>query len=228
MNLEQSIDHVKERINQACARSGRHPEQVSLVAVTKTLPVETVKQAYDAGLRIFGESKAQEVRDKVPVLPGDINWHFIGHLQTNKIKYVFPASDLIHSVDSVPLAHAISEFSSKNELKPEILLEVNTSTEDSKFGIEPGNAVDIFFEISELAYLKLRGLMTIAPFTDDESLIRKSFRTLAKIRDDIQNQSGSDEKLDLSMGMSGDFEIAIEEGSTIVRIGASIFGPRRR
>jgi len=228
MNLEQSIDHVKERINRACARSGRNPEHVSLVAVTKTLPVETVKQAYDAGLRIFGESKAQEVRDKVPVLPDDIDWHFIGHLQKNKIKYVLPASVLIHSVDSVSLAQAISEFSSKNELKPEILLEVNTSTENSKFGIEPGNAADTFFEISELAHLKLRGLMTIAPFTDDEYLIRKSFRTLAKIRDDIQNQSESDEKLDLSMGMSGDFEIAIEEGSTIVRIGTSIFGPRRR
>ena len=194
MNLNQQIHNVKQRIIEACERSGRRPEDIKLVAVTKTLPVELIKQAHDAGLRIFGESRAQELRDKIPSLPENIEWHFIGHLQKNKIKYVLPWSVLIHSVDSLHLAQAISQYSEKNNICPDILLEVNTSKEETKFGIGPKEAIRIFQKIKELPHLNLKGLMTIAPFTEDESLVRTSFKTLVKIKDNIQNKIGFENK----------------------------------
>jgi len=228
MNLVNSIEDIQNRIDKACQRSGRDTKDVQLIAVTKTLSADIILEAYNFGLRTFGESRAQEVREKTDNLPTDINWHFIGHLQTNKIKYVLPVCTLIHSVDSLHLAEAISEYSAKNEFESSVLLEINTSSESSKFGIKPGDAVEQYLEVNKLKNLNIKGLMTIAPFTNDEHLIRKSFSLLRDIRDNLYKIIGSDQTLDLSMGMSQDFEIAIEEGSTMIRIGTSIFGPRGR
>ena len=196
--------------------------------MSKTLPAELIEHAYEAGLRIFGESRPQEVRDKTPVLPQDIEWHFIGPLQTNKIKYVLPVCRLIHSVDSLHLAQSISDFCKKRDISANILLEVNTSSESSKIGVQPAEAKEIFNKIRLLPNINILGLMTIAPFTNVEEDIRHSFRRLAKIKKELHSKMGRDQRFELSMGMSQDFEIAIEEGSTMIRIGTSIFGPRGR
>lgn len=228
MNTVKSIADIKNRISEACQRSGRNSDDVQLIAVSKTLPVDVILEAYNSGLRIFGESRAQEVKEKTSDLPDDINWHFIGHLQTNKIKYVLPVCTLIHSVDSLHLAKAISDFCVKRDIPSSILLEINTSGEISKLGINSADAIEQYLEIRKLKNLNLKGLMTIAPYTNDENLIRQSFRLLKDIRDNLYKKIGSDQKLDLSMGMSQDYEIAIEEGSTMIRIGTAIFGPRGR
>ncbi len=227
-DIQSNLQKVRERMEQACARVGRSVSDVELVAVTKTLPVEVIRAAYDLGLRQFGESRAQELREKVGLLPEDIRWHFIGHLQSNKIKYVAGKAVLIHSVDTVPLAEAISAYAVKKGLTINILLEVKTSPEATKYGAPPDQAVDLFLHIRELPNIFLKGLMTIAPFTDSEVSIRQSFRRLRQIREDLTGHVQEEEIAILSMGMSHDFEIAIEEGSTMVRIGTSIFGARRR
>lgn len=226
--LVDSIADVKSRIDVACKDCGRSSEDVTLIAVSKTLLASQIDEAYRAGLRIFGESRAQEVREKTKNLPQDIEWHFIGPLQTNKIKYVLPACRLIHSVDSLHLAKVISEFCLNKHMSANVLLEVNTSGESSKIGVEPEEAKDIFYTIRSLPKINVSGLMTIAPFTTNEKEIRKSFRQLAKIKEDLHSEIGRDQQLELSMGMSQDYEIAIEEGSTMVRVGTSIFGPRGR
>ena len=228
MILSDSIFEVKRRIDAACKLSGRRSDQVTLVAVSKTLPVDYIKQAYQAGLRIFGESRPQEVRDKTAVLPQDIEWHFIGPLQTNKIKYVLPVFTLIHSVDSMHLAKAISDFCQKKDISANILLEVNTSDESSKIGVQPKEAVEIFKKIRLFPNINIVGLMTIAPFTNVEADIRQSFRLLAKLKEELHSEIGRDQRFELSMGMSQDYEIAIEEGSTMIRVGTSIFGSRGR
>jgi pyridoxal phosphate enzyme (YggS family) len=228
MILSDSIFEVKRRIDAACKRSGRRSDQVTLVAVSKTLPVDYIKQAYQAGLRIFGESRPQEVRDKTAVLPQDIEWHFIGPLQTNKIKYVLPVCTLIHSVDSMHLAKAISDFCQKKDISANILLEVNTSDESSKIGVQPKEAVEIFKKIRLFPNINIVGLMTIAPFTNVEADIRQSFRLLAKLKEELHSEIGRNQQFELSMGMSQDYEIAIEEGSTMIRVGTSIFGSRGR
>jgi pyridoxal phosphate enzyme (YggS family) len=228
MIISESISEVKRRINVACNRCGRSSDEVSLIAVSKTLPVEFIEDAYEAGLRIFGESRPQEVRDKIPVLPKDIQWHFIGPLQTNKIKYVLPVCNLIHSVDSMHLAEAISEYCQKKDISANILLEVNTSSESSKIGVSPVEAGKIFKQIRLLSNINILGLMTIAPFTDVEEDIRQSFRLLASLKEELHSEIGRDQRFELSMGMSQDYEIAIEEGSTMIRVGTSIFGPRGR
>ncbi len=224
--IVKNIRDIEERITKACERSGRKREDVTLIAVSKTFPAEIVKQAYDAGLRIFGENRPQELRDKSQVLPQDIQWHFIGHLQTNKIKYVLPVARLIHSVDSLHLAQALSEFAGKKNLTVPILLEVNTSGEQTKFGFKPDEVLRAFEHIDRLPNLQLHGLMTIGPLTDDVQRIRQSFRQLRALQNDLRKQWGEQKTAILSMGMSGDFEIAIEEGSTHIRVGTAIFGKR--
>ena len=228
MIVADSIRDVIKRVDAACKRCGRSSDEVTLIAVSKTLPASRIEEAYRVGLKIFGESRAQEVREKIQELPQDIEWHFIGPLQTNKIKYVLPACRLIHSVDSFHLAEAISEYCQKKQLSANILLEVNTSSELAKIGIVPDKAIDIFKMALSLPKINLTGLMTIAPFTDNENKIRNSFKLLAKIKEDLHSEIGRDQHLELSMGMSQDYEIAIEEGSTMIRVGSSIFGPRGR
>lgn len=226
--MKDAIARVQERIEAACARSGRKADEVTLIAVSKTFPAEVVRQAYDAGLRVFGENRPQELRDKARLLPEDIEWHFIGHLQTNKIKYVVPQAVLIHSVDTVHLARALEQFAEKRALTIPVLMEVNTSGESTKFGFNPAEVPEAFATIKELKHLEVRGLMTIGPLTDDQQKIRQAFKTLASLRDKLTKAFHGHPLPFLSMGMSGDFEIAIEEGSTHIRVGTAIFGARGR
>ncbi len=222
-----AIHRVEEQIQKACQRSGRNREEVTLVAVSKTFPAEYISRAYENGLRIFGESRAQEFKGKVIGLPDDIEWHFIGHLQRNKIKYVLPHAYLIHSIDSLVLAEAVSEYTLKHALPSvSVLMEVNTSGETAKHGFLPQEAADAFLQINELPGLNLKGFMTIAPFVSDEKKIRASFAMLRRIKEDAGRFAAPEKTAELSMGMSADFETAIEEGSTIVRIGTAIFGSR--
>jgi len=220
------IRTVNDKINAACKRSARVPDDVKLVAVSKRFPVKRITEAYESGLRIFGESKAQELRDKVGVLPENIEWHFIGHLQTNKVKYVVPFARLIHSVDSIRLAEAISDYAIKNDYKPKVLMEVNTSAEQTKYGFDVEHALEAYQQINELPGLHICGLMTMAPFVLDEKEIRQAFRKLKVIQKKLKLLNSGMDVCELSMGMSQDYEIAIEEGSTIVRIGTAIFGKR--
>ncbi len=227
-SIKEAVEHVWERIDAACSRVGRKRNEITLIAVTKTFPPAVIQQAYDAGLRTFGENKAQELRDKAPLLPDDIEWHFIGHLQTNKIKYVVPRAALIHSVDSLHLAEALQQFANKQKVTIPILLEVNTSGESSKFGFNPADVAGAFEKISAFKNLQLRGLMTIGPLTEDKNLIRRAFKQLFDLRESLQQRFPEMALPVLSMGMSSDFEIAIEEGSTHIRVGTAIFGPRGR
>ncbi len=226
--MQAAIERVEARMEAACRRSGRSRSDVKLVAVSKTFPVETVAKAYAAGLRVFGENRPQELKNKVLALPDDIEWHFIGHLQTNKIKYVAGKAQLIHSVDSMHLARALSDFAQTKNIKPEVLVQVNTSAEASKHGFEPDEAPERFLEISELPGLQVKGLMAMAPFTDEETRVRSAFRKLKAIQTAVLRQAPAALCAELSMGMSGDFEIAIEEGSTIIRVGTALFGSRGR
>ncbi len=226
--MKKAIENIAEQIAEACRRCNRRPDEVKLIPVSKSFPVETLQQAYDLGIKVFGENKAQEFRDKTRVLPQDIEWHFIGHLQTNKIKYVAPQAALIHAVDSLHLAKALAEFAQRSNITVPVLLEVNTSAEMSKFGAPPDQAEETFLEINEMDGLQLKGLMTMAPFTDDETLVRGAFKKLRRLQEKLQKQAAAENIKELSMGMSSDFEWAIEEGSTMVRIGTAIFGVRRR
>jgi len=228
MGRQENLVRIREKIEQAARRVGRNPDEVKLLAVSKVFPVADIKSVYDLGVRSFAESKAQELRDKVPLLPEDIEWHFIGPLQTNKIKYVIPNAQLIHAVDSLKLAVALAEYGKSRGIKPAVLIEINTSGEKEKHGFLAGHAIDSVLEINALDNIDVRGLMTMAPYTEDTYQIGKSFSTLYKLYESIASQIGKDNFTELSMGMSSDFEIAVEEGSTIVRIGTGIFGPRRR
>ena len=226
--MKNALKKITDQIADACLRSGRTPEEVKIIPVSKSFPAETILQAYEQGIKIFAENKAQEFRDKTRVLPQDIEWHFIGALQTNKIKYVVPKAALLHSVDSLHLAEAVSKFAQRKNVTASVLLEVNTSAEKSKIGVTPEQAEETFLEILELNGLKLKGLMTMAPFTDDERLVRNSFRQLRSLQQKLQKHTAAENIKELSMGMSSDFVWAVEEGSTMVRIGTAIFGARGR
>ena len=214
---------------QAAEKFGRNPSEVTVLAVSKTHPTDTVINAYKGGIRAFGENYAQEIKTKNEELQSypDIKpeWHFIGHLQTNKVKYLAPFVSMIHSVDSSKLAEEISRQAERFERTIDVLLQVNTSGEISKSGCSPENAVDIAKSFLELPNIKLRGLMTIGTFSDDEMLIRKEFNMLRMLLDKINSECGLELK-DLSMGMTHDYEIAVELGATFVRVGTAIFGAR--
>ena len=227
-NRKENLKRVQEKIYQAAKRAGRNPDEITLLAVSKVFTPKDIEEVYQIGQRDFGESRAQELRDKKPVLANDINWHFIGPLQSNKIKYVVPDAKLIHAVDSVKLAHSIAEYGLKKEEVPSILIEINTSREEAKHGFVMSEAVENCLEIAEINNLKVCGLMTMAPYTGDEKLIRTVFSSLKKLQQRLKQQTSGNSFDTLSMGMSGDFEIAIEEGSTIVRIGTAIFGERKK
>jgi len=221
-----SIQRVEEQIMSACEKYGRNRQDIKLVAVSKTFPKSYINEAYVHRFRVFGESKAQEFRDKVRDLPEDIEWHFIGHLQRNKIKYVAGKAFLIHSVDTLNLARALSDYAISKSINIRVLMEVNTSAEDAKYGVNPQQAADSFVEIYNLPGLNLQGLMTMAPFVSDEKLVRKAFSTLRGLKENLSSQIPTGSKLELSMGMSQDFHWAIAEGSTIIRVGTALFGSR--
>lgn len=225
--IQENIAFVKEKINAACARAGRDEKEVTLIAVSKTKPVSDIEQAYGTGCRDFGENKVQELDEKFPVLPKDINWHLIGHLQRNKVKYIMDKVALIHSVDSVRLAEQIESEAAKNDRIINILVQVNVAKEDTKFGLLAEDTIDVIKEISKFSHVHIKGLMTIAPYTENPEENREYFRALKKLSEDIKALNIPNvEMTELSMGMTGDYEVAIEEGATLVRVGTGIFGDR--
>ncbi len=226
--IVENIKEVKERISNACNRVGRSISEITLISVSKTKPLEMIQEAYNAGMREFGENKPQELRDKARQLSDtSIHWHMIGTLQTNKIKYVVGTACLIHSVDSLSLATAIEKESEKKGLKTNILLEVNIAKETSKHGFLEDEVVDAVMRISKLPHLCLQGLMTVAPYTENAEENRIYFRKMKQLLIDISSKNIDNVSMDiLSMGMSSDYEVAIEEGATMVRIGTGIFGER--
>ncbi|MBN8709090.1 MAG: YggS family pyridoxal phosphate enzyme [Verrucomicrobia bacterium 61-8] len=225
MDIADRLTEILDRINSAALRVGRNPDEIQLVAVSKTHPPEAVQEAYEAGQRIFGESRVQELLAKAPSLPSSIRWHFIGHLQANKIRKLLPVSELVHGVDSPELALDIDRVAADLGLFPRVLLEVNVSGEGTKFGFKPDVLRARIDELLALPRVQIEGLMAIpAPVADPEE-VRPAFRLLRELRDEISAASGTPLPV-LSMGMSGDYEIAIEEGATLVRVGTAIFGHR--
>ena len=225
--IRENIESVEERISGACRRAGRDRSEVHLICVTKTKPEEMLREAYEAGQRDFGENKVQEICRKKPALPGDIRWHMIGHLQRNKVKQLIGQTVMIHSVDSFRLAEAISAEAVKAGIVIPVLIEVNMADEETKFGVSPGEALQLITDASELKGIKIEGLMTIAPFTEDPESNRPYFAGLRELAVDIGQKCIDNVSMGvLSMGMTGDFEVAIEEGATHIRVGTGIFGER--
>ena len=225
--LEDNYNTVKENIRKACEKAGRPAEEVTLLAVSKTKPVDMLMDVYRAGARDFGENKVQELMDKIPQMPSDIRWHMIGHLQRNKVKYIVDKVWLIHSVDSLRLAEEISRESVKKQVKVNILIEVNVAQEESKFGTTVEETTELIRSIAVLPGVHIKGLMTIAPFVEDPEENRTYFQKLRQLAVDIRNKNIDNVSMNiLSMGMTGDYMVAAEEGSTIVRVGTGIFGER--
>lgn len=225
--LKDNFANVEKNVADACARAGRDRSEVTLIAVSKTKPVEMLREVYDAGARTFGENKVQEICEKYDKLPSDIQWHMIGHLQRNKVKQVIDKVALIHSVDSYRLAQEISVQAQKKNITVPILIEVNVANEETKFGISAEDTTQLIEEIATLPNLKIQGLMTIAPYVEDAEENRLYFRQIRQLSVDIKNKNIDNVNMDiLSMGMTGDYEVAIEEGATMVRVGTGIFGAR--
>lgn len=225
--IQKNIKETQEKIRQACIRAGRAEAEVTLIAVSKTKPLSMIEDAYAAGMRQFGENKPQEMRDKAKIFSSPVNWHMIGSLQTNKIKYVVGTACMIHSVDSLSLAYAINKEAIKKELIMDILLEVNVAAEESKHGFSPEEILSVVQELAALSNIRLRGLMTVAPYTENAEENRIYFKKMKEILVDINAKNIDNVFMDcLSMGMSSDYEVAIEEGATMVRIGTGIFGER--
>lgn len=238
--MQDNINEVENRIQAACKRAGRKRSEVTLIAVSKTKPNEMLMEAYQLGMRHFGENKVQELAQKYDTLndkfEDKVYWHLIGHLQRNKVKYIIDKAALIHSVDSLRLAEQIEEEAVKKKLVCDILIEVNIAEEDTKFGVSAGEALPLIMDINKLAHIRIRGLMAIAPNVEEPEKNRKYFKKLRELYVDIKSKNEDNESNEnilnteyfdiLSMGMTGDFEVAIEEGATMVRIGTGIFGER--
>lgn len=224
--IKENFDILEEKISSKCEQSGRKRSEITLIAVSKMHPVSLVKEALEAGLTNFGENKAQELRDKAEEFKGNFNWHFIGHLQRNKVKYVIESAEYIHSVDTVKLAKEIEKRAAQIEKVQKVLLEINTSGEEAKYGLVSEQSI---MEVAEYCLnsqnLDLKGLMTMAPLTEDEKLIRNTFVKLRELKESLNGKGLT--LAELSMGMTNDYEIAIEEGATMLRIGTAIFGARR-
>lgn len=225
--IRENLEEVEKKISAACERAGRSRSEVTLIAVSKTKPVSMLNEAYETGIREFGENKVQEMMDKFEVMPEDIHWHMIGHLQRNKVKYLMGKADLIHSVDSYRLAEEISSQSVKHNVTTDILIEVNIAGEETKFGTSRDEAIRLVEDAAKLPNIHICGLMTIAPFVENAEDNRKYFRQIRELSVDIKekNIDNVDMRI-LSMGMTGDYEVAIEEGATMVRVGTGIFGER--
>ncbi len=225
--IQEQLASVEEKIQRACERSGRKREDVTLIAVSKTKPIQDLKEAYRCGARFFGENKVQEIPEKYPQMPEDVKWHMIGHLQRNKVKYIVDKISMIHSVDSLRLAQAIQSEAKKHQVRVPILLEVNVAEEESKFGLSVAETLPLAEQISQLENIHIQGLMTIAPYVEDPEENRWVFRELKKLSVDIAAKNIDNvDMFVLSMGMTGDYEVAIEEGATMVRVGTGIFGER--
>ena len=225
--IKQNLAEVEEKICAACERAGRDRSEVTLIAVSKTKPVEMLEACMEQGITVFGENKVQELCEKYEVLPKDLHWHMIGHLQRNKVKYITDKVEMIHSVDSLRLAQAISDDAVKKGVNVDILIEVNVGEEDSKFGLKTEETESLVRQVAELPNISIKGLMTIAPYTEVQEENRTIFRTLKQLSVDIDRKNIDNVSMNvLSMGMTGDYEVAIEEGATMIRVGTGIFGER--
>ncbi len=225
--IKENLELVEKNIQDACKKAGRDRSEVTLIAVSKTKPVSDIRQAMDCGITVFGENKVQEIKDKTEEIKEPLSWHMIGHLQANKVKYLPGRVCMIHSVDNRKLADEIEKQFSKTDEKIDVLIEVNMAHEDSKFGLSPDEAPSFVKEISVLPHLNIRGLMTIAPYTEDPESNRVYFKGLKELMNSINAMNIPGVNMDtLSMGMTGDYQVAIEEGATFVRVGTGIFGER--
>lgn len=226
--VSENLEKVRENCKAACMKAGRSEEDMTLIAVSKTKPVSMLEEAYAAGCRDFGENKVQELVDKYEVLPKDIRWHMIGHLQRNKVKYIVDKAYLIHGVDSFRLAEEISKEALKKNVTASILIEVNAALEETKFGVSPEETEELVRQIAKLPGIQVKGLMTIAPYVDDPEENRQYFALLRQLSVDIASKNIDNVCMNvLSMGMTGDYAVAIEEGATYVRVGTGIFGERQ-
>jgi pyridoxal phosphate enzyme (YggS family) len=225
--IKENLIQVEQNIEAACARVGRDRKAVTLIAVSKTKPVSLIQEVVCAGITQFGENKVQELTEKYEEFSTDLHWHLIGHLQTNKVKYIVDKVILIHSVDSFKLAEQIDKEAEKKGIICNILIEVNIANEDTKFGVMADEVYPLLLEISHLKNIRVKGLMTIAPFVDEPEKNREHFKNLRQLNIDMKSKNIDNVCMDeLSMGMTGDYEIAIEEGATMVRVGTGIFGER--
>lgn len=223
----ENLAEVEKHVCEACERAGRSRDEVTLIAVSKTKPVSMIEELLPGGTRDFGENKVQELMEKYEVLPKEIRWHLIGHLQRNKVKYIVDKAYLIHSVDSLRLAETISEEGVKKGVTVPVLIEVNVAGEESKFGVSPEETEELVRSIAKLPAIQVKGLMTIAPYVENPEDNRVHFSKLKQLSVDIRNKNIDNVSVDvLSMGMTGDYQVAIEEGATMVRVGTGIFGER--
>ena len=225
--IAENLDRVREQISTAAAKSGRSPEDVELVAITKTHPAESVREAIEAGQVLFGESRLQEARTKIPELPSNLRWHFVGHLQKNKIRQALPLFEMFHGIDSLELARDIQRIAEEDGAHPSVLLQVNVAGEGSKFGFSPDQLRDDMGSLLDLARLTIEGLMCIPPLAEETEASRKYFVQLRKLREELEKDRGI-KLAHLSMGMTNDYAVAIEEGATLVRVGTAIFGERSK
>lgn len=225
--IKENLAYVEEQIAKACQRVGRNREEVTLIAVSKTKPIHLIEEVIDFGIREFGENKVQEIMDKYEVIKTPVKWHMIGHLQRNKVKYIVDKVCLIHSVDSYRLAEMINQEAAKKGVTCDILIEVNIAKEDTKYGLMEEEVLPLIEQIAKLSNIKIKGLMTIAPYVENSEKNRVHFRNLRNLYVDIKSKNidNVDMKI-LSMGMTNDYEVAIEEGATMVRVGTGIFGQR--
>ena len=225
--IQENIKLVEENIKKACEKVGRDVNEVTLIAVSKTKPYTAIEEALPTGVKDYGENKVQELCDKYEILPKDIKWHMIGHLQRNKVKYLVGKASLIHSVDSLRLAEQIEKEFAKADEIANVLIEVNMAQEESKFGITSEETEQLVREIAKFPHIRIKGLMTIAPYTDNPESNRVYFRNMKKLSVDIENKNIDNVSMSvLSMGMTGDYQVAVEEGATLVRVGTGIFGER--
>ena len=226
--IRENLEAVEEKICEACRESGRKREEVTLISVSKTKPVTMIEEAYSAGSRNFGENKPQELKEKYGLLPKDIKWHMIGHLQRNKVKYIIDKAAMIHSIDTERLAEAVNLEAQKHGLVMPVLVEVNVAREESKYGVFEEEALPFIEKISKLPNIRVEGLMTIAPFVENGEENRVFFEKLRKLYVDIKSKNIDNVNMcNLSMGMTGDYQAAIKEGATMVRVGTGIFGERQ-
>ncbi len=226
-SISENLQRVRAQIAQAAAKTGRAIDEIELVAITKTHPAEKVREAIEAGQTLFGESRVQEARGKIPELPSNLRWHFVGHLQKNKIRHALPLFELFHGVDSLALAQEMNRIAADEGMHPRVLLEVNVAGEGSKFGFSPDKLREQIEKSLALQRLSILGLMTIPPLADKAEASRRYFVQLRELRDRLQTEFHVDLP-QLSMGMTQDFPIAVEEGATLVRVGTAIFGERTR
>lgn len=226
-SIKNNISAIREEIEKSCLKSGRNSNEITIIAVTKTIDTERINYAVDCGMLNLGENKVQEVMDKYFAVDKNVKWNLIGHLQTNKVKYIIDKVELIHSVDSVKLAEEISKRAEKNNLIKDVLVQINVAMEETKFGINIEEAVDFVKSISVFSNIRIKGLMTIAPYYEDTNMVRPIFRQLKEKFDELAKMNIPNTEMKyLSMGMSNDYNIAIEEGANMVRVGTAIFGKR--